>query len=67
MEEDEIEEEEVAKTCMICGEEKISLTQYAFSHRRLEICPECEKRISEGKDQDYEDLFQALADIGEYV
>jgi len=54
------------KSCMICGESKTSLIKYNFSHRHLEICNECDKRISEGRDSDYENMFQALADLGEY-
>lgn len=63
---EEKEEKEDDKTCMVCGETKASLTEYNFSHRRLIVCKGCNRRINEGKDQDYENLFQALVELGEY-
>lgn len=59
-------EEKEDRTCMVCGESRSSLTEYNFSHRRLVVCKNCNKRITEGNDPDYENLFQALVELGEY-
>lgn len=52
------------KSCFICNNSKCRITRIVNRSLYIDICEDCEKRIEEGKDEDYSNCYHALFDLG---